>query len=246
MHHASTFSSRALQRAVAGFRGFRPAARDRARRFSQGVLLAALISVLISLAGTGAAVATDRPGAPFGGNTVTEFPDPLVKSWHWLREQIRLDDLIVSTCIGNETDDCIAAKKLTDVVDDARQYQGRAMIGHINRSINLMIRPAAGHWMSALDVLKLGSGDCKDYSVAKYTALLRAGISPDRIRLVIVHNNPRRENHMVVSVYDDGHWLLLDNLTMLLVEDTDRKGYLPMFELDETGVRRYIAATRNG
>ena len=205
-----------------------------------------LTAAVISLAGIGAAVASDRPGEPFGGNTVTEFPDPLVKRWHRLREQIQLDDLIVSSCIENETDDCAAAKKLMDVVDDARRYRGRAMIGHINRSINLMIKPAAGGWMSALDILKLGSGDCRDYSIAKYAALLRAGISPDRMRLVIVHNGQRREDHMVVSVYDDGHWLLLDNLTMLLVDDTDRKIYLPKFELDDTGVRRYIASIGNG
>jgi hypothetical protein len=49
---------------------------------------------------------------------------------------------------------------------------------------------------------------------------------------------------MVVSVYDDGQWLLLDNLTMRLVKDTDRKSYVPMYVLDETGVRRYISWVR--
>jgi predicted transglutaminase-like cysteine proteinase len=177
---------------------------------------------------------------------MTEFPIPLVKTWNNLREQIQLDDLIVSSCVENETGDCAAAKKLMGVVDDARRYQGRARIAHINRSINLMIKPADGRWMSGLDVLKLGSGDCKDYSMAKYAALLRAEISPAHIRLVIVHNNARKENHMVVSVYNDGQWLLLDNLTMQLVRDTDRKGYVPMFVLDETGVHRYILSSVPG
>ena len=162
-----------------------------------------------------------------------------------MREQIQLDDLIVSSCIENETDDCAAAEKLMSVVEEARRYQGRAMIGHINRSINLMIKPSAGSWMSALDILKLGSGDCKDYAIAKYAALLRAGISPDQLRLIIVHNSARNEHHMVVSVYEDGQWLLLDNLTMMLVKDTDRKAYVPMFELDETGVRRYIPSMQS-
>lgn len=130
-----------------------------------------------------------------------------------------------------------------DVVDDARQYRGRALIGHLNRSVNLMIKPSAGDWTSALDILKLGSGDCKDYSIAKYAALLRAGISATRIRLVIVHNIARKEDHMVVGVYDDGQWLLLDNLTMTLVKDGDRKGYVPLYVLDETGVRRYIRSS---
>jgi predicted transglutaminase-like cysteine proteinase len=169
---------------------------------------------------------------------LTEFRNPLIRTWNALREQIQLDDLIVSSCVENETDDCASARKFMGVVDDARQYRGRAMIGHINRSMNLMIKPSVGRWMSALDVLKLGNGDCKDYSIAKYAALLRAGISSAYVRLIIVHNNARNEDHMVVSVYDDGQWLLLDNLTMLLLKDTDRKDYLPMFVLDEMGVRR--------
>jgi predicted transglutaminase-like cysteine proteinase len=193
--------------------------------------------------GISAAMPSDQPGNHFGEKTVTVFPGPLVKIWNTLREQIQLDDLIVSSCIENETDDCAPAEKLMGVVDDARRYQGRAMIAHLNRSINLMIKPSAGSWTSALDILKSGSGDCKDYSITKYAALLRAGISPSHIKLIIVHNNARKEDHMVVSVYDDGHWLLLDNLIMGLVRDTDRRGYVPMYVLDETGVHRYIPLT---
>lgn len=215
--------------------------RDRAGRLSISLALA----VLMTVPGITAAVPSNRPGNPFGEKTVAEFPDPLAKIWNSVREQIQLDDLIVSSCAETDMDGCAAAGKLMGVVEDAHQYQGRAMIAHVNRSINLMIRPSAGSWTSALDILQSGSGDCKDYAIAKYAALLRAGISPDQLRLIIVHNSARKEDHMIVSVYDDGQWLLLDNLTMTLVTDTDRKGYVPMFVLDETGVRRYLPAMRS-
>jgi predicted transglutaminase-like cysteine proteinase len=241
MPEISAITGRANRCAAPGFHRLAWAA----RRLSITVFAA----VLATLASTsiGAAAPNDRPRDPFSETTVREFAsEPLAKIWHTLREQIQLDDLIVSSCVGTETDECVAAKKLTDVVDDARKYRGRAIIGHINRSINLMIKPSAGGWTSALDTLKLGSGDCKDYSIAKYAALLRAGVSPARIRLIIVHDTARKEHHMVVSVYQDGHWLLLDNLTMLLVKDTDRKGYDPEFVLDETGVRRFIPSIQKG
>ena len=131
------------------------------------------------------------------------------------------------------------------VVDDARQYEGRAMIAHINRSINLMIRPSDGSWSSPLDILKSGSGDCKDYAIAKYAALLKAGIPADQVRLIIVHKSGRREYHMVVGVFEGGQWLLLDNLTMMLVKDTDRRDYAPQFVFDGKGVRRYLLADQN-
>jgi predicted transglutaminase-like cysteine proteinase len=236
MDETRRFSSRAIQSAASVFRGIGSAAPGHARR----LLMRILVGVLMTLGGVNAAVSSERPGNPFDGSTVSEFNDPLVGRWNILRQQMQLDDLIVSSCIEDEADDCTAAKKLMDVVDEAQQYQGRAVLGHVNRSINLMIKPAAGNWTSALDILQMGSGDCKDYSIAKYAALLRAGISPAHIRLIIVYNRARKEEHMVVSVYDSGQWLLLDNLTMLLVRDADRKGYVPMYVLDETGVRRYI------
>lgn len=202
---------------------------------TKSVLLAAL---LISF-GTSAASPSELPGNPFGGSTITASVDPLVKIWSTLLQRIRLDDLIISSCLNDETTDCTAARKLMNVVNEARQYHGKAMLGHINRSINLMIKPSAGFWTSALDIFKIGSGDCKDYSIAKYAALHMAGISSSNIRLLIVHDNTRKQNHMVVSVYDNGQWLLLDNLTMTLVTDTDRRGYVPIYVLDDTGVRRY-------
>ena len=63
----------------------------------------------------------------------------------------------------------------------------------------------------------------------------------ERLRLVIVHNKRRAEDHMVVAIYDDGGWLILDNRTMALVTDVDASAvYLPLFVLDDTGARRYI------
>jgi hypothetical protein len=85
------------------------------------------------------------------------------------------------------------------IVEEARGYRGRALIGHINRAINLSLRPLPGAWLSPLDVLRLGTGDCKDYALAKYFTLRQVGIVPDRLRLVIVRNKRRGEDHMVVA-----------------------------------------------
>jgi hypothetical protein len=46
--------------------------------------------------------------------------------------------------------------KLIAIVEEARGYRGRALFGHINRAINLLLRPTPGAWLSPLDIL--GSG----------------------------------------------------------------------------------------
>jgi len=40
--------------------------------------------------------------------------------------------------------DCAAAATLLDIVTEAKRYQGNALIAHINRAINLLIRPTRG------------------------------------------------------------------------------------------------------
>jgi predicted transglutaminase-like cysteine proteinase len=210
----------------------------------QILTFAAVVIVATFLGITGAA-SSEQPKNPFGEKTVAEPPGQLVKNWDALREKLQQDDLIVLSCIYDSTDRCATAKQLMRVVDDARQYEGKAMIAHINRTINLMIRPSDGYWSSPLDILKSGRGDCKDYAIAKYAALLEAGVSPDQVRLIIVHKSGRREYHMVVGVLEGAQWLLLDNLTMTLAKDTDRRDYAPQFVFDRMGVRRYLFADQN-
>jgi hypothetical protein len=45
---------------------------------------------------------------------------------------------------------------------------GEALLGHLNRSINLMIKAAPGDWTGPLEAITMRNGDCKSYSIAKY------------------------------------------------------------------------------
>ena len=64
-----------------------------------------------------------------------------------------------------------------------------------------------------------GAGDCEDYAIAKFAALQLAGISPDDLRIVIMHDTISGEDHAVAAARLDGHWLTLDNRRMAMVED---------------------------
>ena len=57
-----------------------------------------------------------------------------------------------------------------------------------------------------------------------------------------VHNRRLGEDHMVVAVYQDGEWLILDNLTNFMVPDSQKKDYEPLVFLDYKGARRYLSA----
>jgi hypothetical protein len=57
-----------------------------------------------------------------------------------------------------------------------------------------------------------------------------------------VHDRRHNFDHMVAVVYYNEEWLILDNLTNLLVRDSEKRDYEPMAVLDYKGVRRYHSA----
>jgi len=140
-----------------------------------------------------------------------------------------------------------AALKFLAIVDSGRQREGRARIGEINRAINLSIRAVddlvqygqVDVWSSPLVTFYRGAGDCEDYAIAKYVALSMAGIPAQDLRIVVVTNTIRHEGHAVAAVRLDGHWLMLDNMRMAMVEDSYVRNYRPLYVIGETGVMRY-------
>jgi predicted transglutaminase-like cysteine proteinase len=169
----------------------------------------------------------------------------------WLGVERRLDDerVQLALCDGDR-ERCVspAALRLLAIVDNARAREGRARVGEVNRAINLAIRPMSDLaqygqidvWSSPLVTFATGAGDCEDYAIAKFVALQMAGISPDDLRIVVVRDTRRGEDHAVAMARLDGHWLTLDNSRMAMVEDSDIRNYRPLFVIDDDrGVMRY-------
>jgi predicted transglutaminase-like cysteine proteinase len=171
----------------------------------------------------------------------------------WLGVERKLDDerVQLALCDGDR-ERCVspAALQLLAIVDNARAREGRARLGEINRAINLAIRPmsdlaqhgAIDVWSPPLVTFTSGAGDCEDYAIAKFVALRLAGVSPDDLRVVIMHDTIRDEEHAVAAVRLDGQWLTLDNRRMAMVEDADVRNYRPLFVIDQYGVMLYVDA----
>ena len=168
----------------------------------------------------------------------------------WLEVERKLDDerVQLALCDGDR-DRCVspAALQLLAIVDVARAREGRARLGQINRAINLAIHPMSDLaqygeidvWSSPLATFASGAGDCEDYAIAKFVALRQAGIAPDDLRIVIMRDTIRGEDHAVAAARLDGHWLTLDNQRMAMVEDTDVRNYRPRFVIDQYGIMQY-------
>lgn len=87
-----------------------------------------------------------------------------------------------------------------------------------------------------------GAGDCEDYAIAKLVALRLAGIADDDLRIVVMRDTLSGDDHAVVATRLDGHWLMLDNRRMAMIEDSYTRNVRPLFVIDQHGVSQYVEA----
>jgi predicted transglutaminase-like cysteine proteinase len=188
----------------------------------------------------------------FGMETEPVAAGELPAKWHHVEAAMAQDFAVVAQCHANGT--CpVAAQRLIDISAEGAGRSGRARVGLINRAADLAISPVSDemqwgvtdHWSDPFETLLTNRGDCEDYAILKYAALLEAGIPKDDVKIVILKNLFPKENHAAVATRVDGQWLILDNRTLTLVRDTDVTRAIPEFVLDHEGVKRFNWASRN-
>ena len=70
-----------------------------------------------------------------------------------------------------------------------------------------------------------GKGDCKSYATLKYFLLLELGFSKRDLDLLIVTDGDDQHLHMVVRVWMDDQWWILNNLNNTIPLATDYLKY---------------------
>jgi hypothetical protein len=66
-----------------------------------------------------------------------------------------------------------------------------------------------------------------------------AGVSADDLRIVVIRDTVRGEDHAFAMARLEDRWLALDNRRMAMVEDADLRNLRPLFVIDDRGVMRY-------
>jgi predicted transglutaminase-like cysteine proteinase len=203
-----------------------------------------------SPAATAPGIQSSALAEPFGLKTVSVEGGELLAKWVGVEADIRAESEILARCHENAESCPPSAKDFLAIIAEGRAHTGRARIGVINRAINLAIQPMSdlaqwgvpNRWIAPLVTFTTGHGNCKDYAIAKYVALREAGVADDDVRLVIVRNLAADEDHAVTAVRLDGNWIMLDNRWLTLVDDNEMDRVIPLFVLDDAGVRKFVPA----
>jgi predicted transglutaminase-like cysteine proteinase len=98
------------------------------------------------------------------------------------------------------------------------------------------------YWATPREFM-IRSGDCEDYSIAKYFALRELGFSEDKMRIVVLKDKFRGTGHAVVAVYVDSDILILDSMSNSIFSHTRYKYYIPQYSMNET--KHWVHIQRN-
>jgi predicted transglutaminase-like cysteine proteinase len=78
------------------------------------------------------------------------------------------------------------------------------------------------------------SGDCEDYSIAKYYTLKALGWNDADLRLVVLRDTVRNIPHAVLAVNYNGENYILDNLATEPLQDRYLRQYTPYYAVNAT------------
>lgn len=99
------------------------------------------------------------------------------------------------------------------------------------------------YWASPLEMLNKGEGDCEDYAIAKYFALLAGGVAASKLRLVYVRAQMAgpggpQQAHMVLAYYPEpqAEPMILDNLISEVRPASRRPDLTPVFSFNAEGL----------
>jgi predicted transglutaminase-like cysteine proteinase len=224
---------------------------DRQRgRGPEAVRLAAL---------TPSGVATDAPPAvkeapmagpePFGLFTF-RAPDGLLwRKWHGVEAAMTAEQAVLDRCRTDAHDCPSHAAQFLRLINAVGSRSGREQLEEANRAVNQAIRYVSDYaqhgepdrWSTPLATFATAKGDCEDYAIAKYVALVAAGFSRDDLQLVLVRDRAVRQDHAVLAARIDGHWLILDNRFSTLKDDYESSNLMPLFAIDHHGVHLFAA-----
>ncbi|TIQ38095.1 MAG: transglutaminase [Mesorhizobium sp.] len=139
-----------------------------------------------------------------------------------------------------------------EIIDIAGSKGFRDKLAFVNSSINRLIayrKDSAvygklDYWAKPSEILEHRAGDCEDFAILKMAALLRAGIPPQSMSLVVLQDRRRKFFHAVLSVSTGSGTFILDSLSNNVAMDRDLPDYVPLYSFSTD--RAWIHGSKSG
>lgn len=168
-----------------------------------------------------------------------EFRSSLTVLPQWIRVMKMAQQQIsyFSACKGNACSP--AAVSWKRLIRQARGKPPMEQLKVVNRFFNQWpyrldaeLYGMPDYWADPGEFMKR-SGDCEDYSIAKYYGLKKLGFDVRQLRIVVIKDKIRNIGHAVLAVYLDEAAYILDNLSDMVMDHRKYAHYIPQYSLNE-------------
>ncbi|SBW09127.1 Transglutaminase family protein cysteine peptidase BTLCP (fragment) [uncultured delta proteobacterium] len=127
-------------------------------------------------------------------------------------------------------------QELVERVKNASDMEkAKAVTAFFNRwpyKTDQAVYKVSDYWATPKEFL-LNSGDCEDYAITKFYALMKLGVDPENMRVVALMDTIRNLAHAVLVIYIDDDAYVLDNLTTLVLSHARYQHYAPQYSINE-------------
>lgn len=192
-----------------------------------------------SLADFARAAQKQRQGL-FGSTEIESLSFGALPQWRRILAEMEQDLPAFRACLTSEahcTSDVLTAWR--QIIMQARGRPRPEQIDRVNRFFNRWpykedheIYGRSEYWASPVEFMTR-SGDCEDFSIAKFFALRELGLGNEEMRVVILFDRIRNIGHAVLVVYQDGDALVLDSLSDVILSHRKYRHYLPQYSMNE-------------
>lgn len=128
----------------------------------------------------------------------------------------------------------------------AKPLRPRQQLDVVNRYLNALpyrsddrAYGTPDYWATVTEFLQWG-GDCEDYVLAKYRALVAIGFDPDNLRVVLVDDLQAPQSHAVLLARVDGLHFILDNQEPGVRVADEVTRYRPLYSIGGESVYTHL------
>ena len=194
-----------------------------------------------------APAAIARSDEPFGMVAFRAPEGLLWTKWRTLTSDLNGEETRLRSCQADPESCTAEAAKFWSMVGQVTMSRGQAQLEKANQLVNSAIGYASDislhgqldRWSAPLATLTLGKGDCEDYAILKYRLLVEAGVPSKDLKIVLVRDTAVRIDHAVLAARADDKWFVLDNRRSGFYVERDLPHYMPLFALDQDGVKLF-------
>lgn len=139
----------------------------------------------------------------------------------------------------------IASKKfqtISKIVSDGRNLGDVQKLEKVNDFFNQNVLYASDmtvwgesdYWATPMEFIGKGMGDCEDYAIAKYFALLQMGVPMNKLYISYVKSLKYNVAHMVLTYFETPTTmpLVLDNYETKIMPASQRTDLIPVYSFN--------------